>query len=258
MKMDQELIHIPTGFTFVGSTRPEEGPSLQVEVAAFDIDRFAVSNEAFSTFVAAGGYYNSGLWSAEGWNWVKRTGTVAPAFALDERFNQPRQPALACFFEATAYASFIGGHLPSEIQFERAARGGDRRCFPWGDDEPTFEHANFAPYFSPSKRAALPVDACPLGDSPFGCRQMAGNVHEWVSDFFHRDTPTGRTHGNFVELRPSPRRVLKGGAWTTDASRLWISARWSYVPDLRDNIIGFRVAYPIAANTGKERSNANA
>jgi formylglycine-generating enzyme required for sulfatase activity len=71
---------------------------------------------------------------------------------------------------------------------------------------------------------------------------MAGNVFEWCADRFHPDTPAHRSDMQ-VEVRPSPRRVLKGGAWHAGASRLRGSARWSFTPDLRDNVVGFRIAF---------------
>jgi len=238
-------VQIPAGIVQVGSARPGESPPTKLCVASFHIDRFAVDNKRFAEFIAAGGYTNPIWWSAEGWRWVVKINVQTPAFWHDGRFNHDLQPALVSAHESEAYAKFVGGSLPTEIQFERAARGDDERRFPWGDLNPTEEHANFAPSFCPMARAPEPVDACPLGDSPFGCRQMAGNVHEWTRDAFQFDTPARRHAGDFVENRPSARRVLKGGAWTTDETRLWISARWSYQPGLRDNVVGFRVVYPL-------------
>lgn len=235
---------VPAGPAWLGSDQPGEGPRQILDVPAFAIDRFAVTNAQFAVFMEDGGYLRKELWTAMGFEWVNAQHIRCPAFWTDDRFNSPRQPVTGVsFFEATAYAAWAHGRLPAEVEWEKAARGMDGRAFPWGDAAPTLERANFAPGFVPINRAPLPVDDFPDGDSPYGCRQMAGNVFAWCLDPFHFDTPARRQAGALLERRPSPRRVLKGGAWTTGAARLRSAARWSYTPDLRDNILGFRVAY---------------
>ncbi|WP_299142902.1 SUMF1/EgtB/PvdO family nonheme iron enzyme [uncultured Vibrio sp.] len=132
-----------------------------------------------------------------------------------------------------------------EVEWEKAARGTQGITYPWGQDKPTLAIANFSPGYVPIEIASVDVDKFPKNVSPFGCYQMAGNLYEWCSDYFHTDTPQKRDMDFYREERRSRRRVLKGGAWTTDASRLRAAARWSYTPDLRDNIIGFRIAQDV-------------
>jgi formylglycine-generating enzyme required for sulfatase activity len=166
-----------------------------------------------------------------------------PAYWREENFNRPDQPVTGVsFHEAKAFSIWAGCRLPTEVEWHKAAGGPAGFIFPWGDDEPDCDHAHFAPGFVPVFSCTKAVHELPLGESPYRCRQMAGNVHEWCADFFHYDTPTRRTNSNLVEQRPSTRRVLKGGAWTTGSGRLRVAARWSAPTNLRDNVVGIRLA----------------
>jgi gamma-glutamyl hercynylcysteine S-oxide synthase len=238
-----DTVLVQAGAAWVGSDRPFEGPPVQVDVPAFRITRLAVTNAQFSRFLVKGGYRRPEFWGREGLEWKALQGVDRPAYWHDQRFNEPAQPVTGVsFFEAEAFACFVCGRLPTEVEWEKAARGCDGRTHPWGEDEPDLSRAYFAPGFVPIQATTRPADDLPMGDSPWGCRQMAGNVCEWCADRFRPDTPAHRGDMQ-VEVRPSPRRVLKGGAWHTGAPRLRASARWSFTPDLRDNVVGFRVAF---------------
>lgn len=243
----EERVRVDAGFAWIGDDQPGEAPRVRLFVSDFLIDKFAVCNQRYSAFIDDRGYSRPELWTDGGYDWARAEGIDRPAFWNDERFNQADQPVVGVsFYEAAAFARWDGGRLATEIQWEKAARGADGRTFPWGEDEPSEHHATFAPGFIPLQRAPSAVDAHRDGDSPYGCCQMAGNVFEWTLDTFHFDSPSRRrTPGFHVECRPSSRRVLKGGAWTTGASRLRPAARWSYTPDLRDNILGFRLVFDL-------------
>jgi len=237
-------IEIPAGSTRLGGPHPGEGPAVELHVPAFAIDRCMVSNRDYARFIAEGGYRRPELWWPEGFEWLATEGIERPSYWENERFNAPDQPVTGVsFHEAVAYAAWAGGRLPTEAEWERAARGGDGRTYPWGEEAPDAERAHFAPGFVVEHFSTIPVDALPQGDSPWGCRQMSGNLFEWCVDFFHLDTPGRRGPETLVERRPSGRRMLKGGGWTTGESRLRAAARWSYLPGFRDNVHGFRVAY---------------
>ncbi|HEY2738407.1 MAG TPA: SUMF1/EgtB/PvdO family nonheme iron enzyme [Thermoanaerobaculia bacterium] len=239
-----ERIEVPAGSTWLGGPHPGEGPAVELYVPAFAIDRCMVSNRDYARFIADGGYRRPELWRPEGFEWLATEGIERPSYWENERFNAPGQPVTGVsFHEASAYATWAGGRLPTEAEWERAARGGDGRTYPWGDEAPDAEHAHFAPGFVVEHFSTIAVDALPKGDSPWGCRQMSGNLFEWCVDFFHLDTPGRRGPETLVERRPSGRRMLKGGGWTTGESRLRAAARWSYLPGFRDNVHGFRVAY---------------
>jgi gamma-glutamyl hercynylcysteine S-oxide synthase len=239
-------VFVKGGIAKLGSEAPDESPITTVSISPFWLGEYTVTNEQFDEFIKAGGYHAPELWRDEGYRFVVENKIEEPAFYRDDRFNAPSQPATGVsFFEAEAFAHFVGGRLPTEAEWEFAGRGEDGLVYPWGEVEPTSQLANYAPDFVPVERAPSPVSRFVKNCSPFGCMQMSGNVFEWCSDYYHFDTPRLRAGANFLEARPSGRRVLKGGAWTTDADRIRLAARWSYTPDLRDNILGFRVAFDL-------------
>lgn len=205
-------IKIPAGPAWIGSGNPGEGPMRQIYVPGFFMDELAVTNFRFSEFMQDGGYRRHEFWSPEGYSWLKGQDVDRPAFWGDARFNDSEQPVTGIsFFEGEAFASWCGGRLPTEIEWEKAARGTDGRTYPWGEEVPSMQMVTFAPDFVPEVRAPSIVEAHRSGASPYGCVQMAGNVYEWTTEFFHFDTPTRRGNEALVERRPSTRRVLKGG-----------------------------------------------
>lgn len=238
-------VFIPAGPAWIGADYPGEGPAIFAQIPAFFIDRFTVSNRQFAAFIEDGGYRHAPWWDAEGYAWVQRNSIDAPAFWHDPLFNSPDQPVTGIsYYEASAYVAWAGVRLPTEAEWEKAARGCDGRLYPWGDRDIDLTLANYAPDFVPVNVAPVPVHNFPDNQSPYGCQQMAGNVFEWCSDYFHADTPLRRAE-YLIEQRVSPRRVLKGGAWHTGASRLRASARWSFGPDFRDNVVGLRIAHSV-------------
>jgi gamma-glutamyl hercynylcysteine S-oxide synthase len=248
-----DWVYVPGGSALIGADDPGEGPQQLLDIPAFWISRYALSNAEFDCFIQDGGYHRPELWDAEGLLWLRSQEVLEPAFWRDSLFNLPDQPVTGVsFYEAQAYARWLSARLPTEAQWEKAARGTRGALYPWGDDEPNTLCANFAPGFVPINRSPIPVQECADGDSPYGCRQMAGNVYEWCLDFFHSDTPTLRSTANPIELRPSRRRVMKGGSWGSGSSRLRPSARWSSPAELRDNVIGFRLVHDLYASSGQQ------
>ncbi|MCG7585296.1 SUMF1/EgtB/PvdO family nonheme iron enzyme [Photobacterium sp. OFAV2-7] len=245
MSLDK-MILIPCGTAYVGSDTVSESPKVLVDIPAFRISKHQVTNSQFRAFIESGGYDKADFWSKDGFAWLKESKQMQPAFWDESRYTGDNQPVTGIsFYEAEAYAKWANGRLPTEVEWEKAARGTQGITYPWGQDEPTLAIANFSPDYVPIEIASVDVDKFPKNVSPFGCYQMAGNLYEWCSDYFHTDTPQKRNMDFYREERVSRRRVLKGGAWTTDASRLRAAARWSYTPDLRDNIIGFRIAQDV-------------
>ncbi|MEE3663752.1 SUMF1/EgtB/PvdO family nonheme iron enzyme [Brenneria sp. g21c3] len=241
-----KMILIPSGIAYVGSETVSESPMVEVNIDTFRISKYQVTNYQFREFIINGGYDKPDNWSEEGYAWLKHTNNVQPAFWNENRYSGNNQPVTGVsFYEAEAYAKWLKCRLPTEVEWEKAARGTQGLTYPWGKEEPTLAIANFAPDYVPVEIASVDVDQFPENISPFGCIQMAGNLYEWCSDYFHTDTPQQRFIDFYQETRVSRRRVLKGGAWTTDASRLRAAARWSYTPDLRDNIIGFRIVQDV-------------
>ncbi|MGF1727782.1 formylglycine-generating enzyme family protein [Photobacterium nomapromontoriensis] len=239
-----DILTISAGNAIIGSDTPSESPQIEIYIPEFSLSKYQVTNQQYSEFIDSCGYENSNFWSEEGFEWLQQNKITCPAFWHMERYTQPTQPVTGVsYYEAEAYARWKKGRLPTEVEWEKAARGAEGFIYPWGDKEPDLTIANFSPDFVPVEIASVAVNKYPHNTSPFGCQQMAGNLYEWCSDYFHTDTPECRNDQFYKEIRESRRRVLKGGAWTVDASRLRAAARWSYTPNLRDNIIGFRVAY---------------
>ena len=219
---------------------PSEQPAHEVTLTkGYWIDKDEVTNAAFAAFVDAGGYTNQALWSADGWSWLG--GKKASSLPLHCQGDVPEQPRMCItWFEAEAYAAWRGGRLPTEAEWEYAARGPKSTVYPWGD---TFdrEKTNVLNSVAPK-----PVGSYPTGASWVGANDMAGNAMEWVSDWLAVDyyatspktgltDPTGPATGTI--------KVEKGGWWGSNE----FVARSAYrhyedPPTYGDKHIGFRVA----------------
>jgi gamma-glutamyl hercynylcysteine S-oxide synthase len=238
-----EWCDVPMGPALMGSNRAEEFSLSIVDVAAFRITRFAITNEQFRPFVTSGGYETPDFWAPDAFEYIRSLNIVTPAFWFDDKLNHDDQPVTGVsFFEAAAFARWAGARVPTECEWMKAAAGPTGRTYPWGEEEPTSRFATFAPDFSPTSFAPAAASACADGDSPYGCRQMAGNLFEWCADVFHSDTLTGpRDSATRFEVRTTERHLLKGGAWTTGAGRLRVAARWLLPAQVRDNVMGIRL-----------------
>lgn len=204
------------------------------------IDRTEVTNEAFAAFVADGGYDKTEFWSAEGQAWLAgQDKTALPVACIaDAPGDFPR--VCVTWFEAEAYAAWRGGRLPSEAEWEFAARGPDALTYPWGNDwDPA--KANVVGTTAPTA-----VGSFPDGASWVGALDLSGNAMEWVSDWlkdgYGKDAPKDDPQGPDTGTR----KVEKGGWWGSNA---W-SARSAYKhfedpPEYQDHHIGFRIVTPV-------------
>jgi formylglycine-generating enzyme required for sulfatase activity len=187
----------------LASERPQHEVALST---GYWIDKTEVTNAAYQAFVDAGGYQDRTLWSDAGWTWLAgRDSTALPAACVDAVADQPR--VCITWYEAEAYAAWRGGTLPTEAQWEYAARGPSSSIFPWGDDWDAAK-ANVV-----DSEALTSVGSYPDGASWVGALDMAGNAMEWVADWHSgsyykqevRDDPTGPESGS--------KKVEKGGWW---------------------------------------------
>lgn len=184
------MVWISEGPFYMGQPQDElfakdhEKPGRIVELPGFFMDVFPVTNRQFLLFMRDGGYEGREYWSEDGWKWVKSRDIQKPAGMEKMDFDKREQPvAGVSWYEAEAYARWAGKRLPTEAEWEKAARGTDRRRFPWGSDFPTSALANF----DNAVGRTTPVGAYPAGASFYGCLDMAGNINNWCQDWYWKD-----------------------------------------------------------------------
>ncbi|MBB3037182.1 ergothioneine biosynthesis protein EgtB [Hoyosella altamirensis] len=235
-----------------------ERPAHNVHVDAFAIARAPVTNGEYIEFIGDGGYSRSGLWSEAGWAHRNASDLTAPLFWRQDsdgvwwrrRFGLVEEVPLdepvvhVSFHEAEAFARWAGKRLPTEAEWEKAARWdpttGRSRRYPWGDEAPSAERANLGQrHLQPAT-----VGAYPAGASPLGVHQLIGDVWEWTSTHF-RGYPGFRyfPYAEYSEVFfGTAHRVLRGGSFGTDEVAVRGTFRnWDY-PVRRQIFAGFRLA----------------
>lgn len=246
---------VPGGtFTMGADTggEPDEHPAHPVTVAAFYLDTTEVTNEAYQACVEAGACEPPYAESA-----------ALNGYGSDRAFRAPRQPVSAIrWFDADAFCRFVGKRLPTEAEWERAARGDDGRRYPWGDEPPDASRGRYR------SRVTVEVGSFPAGAGPYGHLDLAGNVWEWVADPYHplayraegadegrvptceaaeAAYATLRAEGQqgFTGSNPIPdtcERVLRGGAFNYFPRGLRATNRVHHEPEARLVMSGFRCA----------------
>jgi len=253
---EDRMLEVPAGSATLGLLRnsgafgwDNEFEQHVVDVPAFEIDKYMVSNRQFLDFVNAGGYETRNWWSDDGWNWKQSSGITHPVFwkkrddawfqrtMFDEIPLRLNWPVYVSHAEANAYAKWAGKKLPTEEQWHRAAYGSlenEGRFYPWGRYAPDSSLGNFDfSHWDPT-----PVNAHPLGQSAFGVEGLLGNGWEWTSTVF----------GPFAGFEPFPfyrgysanffdgkHYVMKGGSPRTAACMLrptfrnWFQSQYQYV-----------------------------
>ena len=244
------LIYVPGGDFWMGSSGDPEAAAdedyHQVYVSPFLIDQTEVTNVMFASFISSTGYrtdaerrgsarvYSGGSWvEVAGANWQHPFG---PSSSLSGRDNHP--VIQVSWNDASAYCQWAGRRLPTEAQWEFAARGTDGRIYPWGNTSPNASLANY----DLMNGGPMPVGSYDAL-SFFGAYDMSGNVWEWVSDWYDASYYTAYSYPHDPQGPSSGTgRVLRGGSWTTTFNYVRVAARSQTTQDNAKDNIGFRCA----------------
>ena len=236
------MVLVPAG-PFVMGTEDRAGnerPAHTVTLNSYYIDQFEATNTAFAEFLNAKGNQMEGLA-----NWIEakdldlRVHQVDGVWQVDPGYEKYPMNEVT-WYGARAFCEWRGARLPTEAEWEKAARGTDERTFPWGE-EISCENANYAGCV----HASVPVDSFPESVSPYGAYNMAGNMMEWVADWYDieyyanspAENPTGPETGNF--------KVFRGGSWINNSGNTRTTYRFPKLPVLTYTTTGFRCASDI-------------
>jgi len=232
------MVYVPSGEFLLGSTDidpltdEDEKPIHRVYLDAYWIDKMEISNIQYQLCVDAG--------------------ACTPHRSQGQRFESDHQPVVGVdWFQSVAYCEWVGGRLPTEAEWEKAARGIDGRVYPWGDE---FEGTRLN--FCDSNCIAdwrdfevddgyaytAPVGSYPSGASPYGALDMSGNVWEWTADWYAADYYRRSPYENPTGPISGKQRVVRGGSWYYYGKNLRATTRHQDLPTYRYDNIGFRCA----------------
>ncbi|MBD0315060.1 MAG: SUMF1/EgtB/PvdO family nonheme iron enzyme [Nitrospiraceae bacterium] len=227
------MVTIPAG-TFLmgnpeGTGRADEWPQRSVHLDTYVIDQVEVTNERYLTFVTATGHRNPPN--------PYGTGPLLSVKGIEQL------PVVqTTWYDAKAYCSWAKKRLPTEAEWEKAARGTDGRRFPWGNEPAALQRANYDREWEDEKTLS-PVGTLPTGDSPYGVKDMAGNAREWVSDWYdaeyYRHAPDRNPQG---PDKKGVVRSIRGGSWHSPETDVTTSARGRGGFALQTHGTGFRCA----------------
>lgn len=253
------MVYVPAGTFLMGSANDDpnagedEKPQHPVTLSAFYMDKFEVNVAQYVAFLNDLGNYAGACYSFDCTLPIIRVGSTSFIEEAIQANNQT-YTAVAGFenhpvnyiswYGAAAYCAAVGGRLPTEAEWEYAARGSDGRLYPWGNAQPDRTKAVFN---SSGIDNLLAVDALPAGASPFGILGMAGGVWEWVSDWYGADYYLNSPINNPTGPDEGPGRSARGGAWPNNnqADRIRSANRNLFEPDFLSSTIGFRCVTPV-------------
>lgn len=231
------MVLVPAGEFTMGTDDPnapdDQRPARKVNVDAFYIDKHEVTNAQFQEFILADGYKTRKYWTKEGWDFIQKERylyidiarvpyRIESPLGFDRNIvsTEPDHPVIGVsWYEASAYAKWAGKRLPTEAEWEKAARGTDARLYPWGNKF-DFSKLNYFPTY----KKLSPVGSYPEGASSYGVLDMAGSVAEWCAD----------------SLQDGNIKVVRGGNWSSIRKNLRCPSRVKKSPSYRYYTVGFR------------------
>jgi formylglycine-generating enzyme required for sulfatase activity len=227
--IEEDMVTIAAGPFVRGTTSGgfDEQPQRTIVLDTFSIDRYEVTNYQYQQFVLATGHRKPGPPSRYAKSIGKMRGT-----------NQP--VVYVSWEDANEYCRWKGKRLPTEAEWEKAMRGTDGRLWPWGNQEQP-SGANWA-RVQDGYEVSARVGSFQADKSPYGVMDGAGNVMEWVGDWYSESYYKNSPDRNPLSPEYGTYRVLRGGGYTTTGADIRITSRTKMVPDFRDETIGFRCA----------------
>ncbi|MGD2093157.1 MAG: SUMF1/EgtB/PvdO family nonheme iron enzyme, partial [Candidatus Aminicenantes bacterium] len=240
------MVNVEAGEFTMGSNEQErERPIHRVYLDEFMIGKYPVTNEEYKDFMADDGYKKKEFWTTEGWQWREQKNIFEPLYWHDRKWNGPNFPVVGVsWYEAAAYAKWLSQTtgdkyaLPTEAQWEKAARGSKGLVYPWGNK---FDK-DLCNSSESGLRRTSPVGLFPGGRSPYGCMDMAGNVWEWCGDWYGKDYYKKSPAKNPQGPSGGSNRVFRGGSWDGVDWYCRAAFRGDWVlPSGRGDVLGFRL-----------------
>ena len=240
--IESTMTKIPAGEFIMGHDQDAQ----PVNLPTYFIDPTEVTNAQFEEFILAGGYQKKDYWTEKGWAFIQKQQITIPKGLNRKLFNEPDQPIIGIsWYEADAYCRWVGKRLPTEAEWEKAARGTDGRLYPWGNQM----DFSLVAYKSSNLHRSVAVGSFPSGASPYGVLDMAGNVWEWTAS-----TYTGEDYKYTLfdpENAPEPLEfaIIKGGSWGSNRNQF----RCSYRDYERKEATQFNIGFRCVADKKKSR-----
>jgi formylglycine-generating enzyme required for sulfatase activity len=246
-----EMVTVPAGDFDMGSDSTDpyiitaELPRHTVYLDEYQIGKNLITNAQYKQFIDSGGYKNSAYWTTAGWNWRVASQESLPQAWLYGWFNSgplfPNYPIVGVsWYEADAFCRWAGMRLPTEAEWEKAARGTDHRYYPWGNT-PDGSRCNSYDNVPPDTFSTTsPVGFFTNDASPYGCHDMTGNVMQWMHDWYSSSYYLSSPNINPQGPSSGTRKSLRGGAWNGDAYGCRCAGRGNGELYTRGGDVGFR------------------
>ncbi len=242
-----ELVTVPAGRFVMGDE--DVGPQHTLSLPEYRIGKYPLTNAEFADFIEAGGYQDRRWWTEAGWREKEKSSLIEPATWRYSRFSRPNQPVVGIsWYEAVAYCRWWSKEmmqtmrLPTEAEWEKAARGPDGRIYPWGNEfDETWINMDFGEQIV---NATTPVGIYPSGASPYGLLDCIGNIREWCTTNVDKEYPYCiEDEWSEKYLDGTDVRIMRGSSWLDSVDEFITRCAcrsWNHPSD-RDSDWGLRI-----------------